>query len=141
MMAVADIAAQPSPNGVNTPVSLTDIAERQNISLTYLEQIFSQLRKAGLVDSTRGPGGGYNLAAPAAQITLDRIIFAVNEDIRAHGCTPEAKIGCTGHTAKCLTHSLWGALESHIEHFLASITVQDVLDNSFSLPSDLEAAQ
>lgn len=135
-MAVADIAAQPS----TSPVSLPDISSRQNISVTYLEQIFAKLRRAEIVRSVRGPGGGYQLALPQEQITLDRIIFAVNEDIRAHGCDPQTKLSCTGQSAKCLTHGLWGALEAHIEHFLASISIDDVLQERFSV-LDLEAAQ
>jgi len=105
VMAVCDIAAQSS----RAPVSLSDISARQNISVTYLEQIFGQLRKAGLVESTRGASGGYSLAVKPEALTLDRVIYAINEDIRAHGCSPETKISCTGQTAKCLTHSLWGA--------------------------------
>ncbi|MDB2439901.1 hypothetical protein N9W89_14405, partial [Hellea sp.] len=75
----------------------------------------------------------------------EKIIFAVDEDITAHGCTPEAKIACTGKSDKCLTHNLWGALENHIEQFLASITVQDVVDGRFPVPEldseELEAAE
>lgn len=134
-MAVCDIAAQRG----SAPVSLSDISARQNISVTYLEQIFGQLRKAGLVESTRGASGGYSLAVKPDALTLDRVISAINEDIRAHGCSPETKISCTGQTAKCLTHSLWGALENHIESFLASVTIDDVIAQRFSL--DMEAAQ
>ena len=127
VMAVSDIAAQ----GRSAPVTLSDISERQNISVTYLEQIFSKLRRADIVQSTRGPGGGYGLTRPAGEIALDSIISAVNEDIRAHGCTPELKQSCTGGNAKCLTHNLWGALESHIGSFLAGVTVADVLADRF----------
>ena len=134
-MAVSDIAAQ----GGSGPVNLADISVRQNISVTYLEQIFAQLRRAGIVESTRGPGGGYALAGPAETIALDTIIAAVNEDIRAHGCTPELKQSCTGQSAKCLTHNLWGALESHIGSFLAGVSVADVLADRFN--PGMEAAQ
>ena len=127
VMAVSDIAAQ----GGEGPVNLADISARQNISVTYLEQIFSKLRRADIVQSTRGPGGGYGLTRPASDIALDSIIYAVNEDIRAHGCTPELKQSCTGGNAKCLTHNLWGALESHIGSFLAGVTVADVLADRF----------
>ncbi len=133
-MAVADMAAQ----GQNVRSSLTDISRRQGISLAFLEQLFAKLRRAGLVDSHRGALGGYVLAQSAADMTLDKIIFAVDEDIKAHGCSPETKISCTGGSDKCLTHNLWGALEDHIEGFLASVTVQDVIDER--LPA-LEAAQ
>jgi len=137
-MAVADMAAQ----GDSMRSSLTDISKRQGISLSFLEQLFGKLRRAGIVDSQRGPAGGYVLADEAANLTLEKIIFAVDEDIKAHGCTPEAKIACTGKTDRCLTHNLWGALEDHIEQFLASITVQDVVDGRFPVSvEELEAAE
>ena len=126
-MAVADMAAQ----GASMRSSLTEISKRQGISLSFLEQLFGKLRRAGIVESQRGASGGYILVDKAANLTLEKIIFAVDEDIKAHGCTPEAKIACTGKTDKCLTHNLWGALENHIEQFLASITVQDVVDGRF----------
>ena len=135
-MAVADMAAQ----GASVRSSLTEISQRQGISLSFLEQLFGKLRRAGIVESHRGATGGYVLAEKAADLTLEKIIFAVDEDIKAHGCTPEAKIACTGKTDRCLTHNLWGALEDHIEQFLASITVQDVVDGRFPVP-ELEAAE
>ncbi len=135
-MAVADMAAQ----GPSMRSSLTDISRRQGISLSFLEQLFAKLRRAGIVESSRGASGGYVLSAPAVEVTLDRIIFAVDEDIKAHGCTPEAKIACTGKTDKCLTHNLWGALENHIEQFLASVTVQDVVDGRLPV-TEMEAAE
>ena len=140
-MAVADMAAQ----GASMRSSLTEISKRQGISLSFLEQLFGKLRRAGIVESQRGAAGGYILADKAANLTLEKIIFAVDEDIKAHGCTPEAKIACTGKTDKCLTHNLWGALENHIEQFLASITVQDVVDGRFPVAAmdtgELEAAK
>ena len=136
MMAVADMAAQ----GASARSSLTEISQRQGISLSFLEQLFGKLRRAGIVESYRGATGGYVLADKAANLTLEKIFFAVDEDIKAHGCTPEAKIACTGKTDRCLTHNLWGALEDHIEQFLASITVQDVVDGRFPVP-ELEAAE
>ena len=135
-MAVADMAAQ----GASARSSLTEISQRQGISLSFLEQLFGKLRRAGIVDSHRGASGGYVLAEKASDLTLEKIIFAVDEDIKAHGCTPEAKIACTGKTDRCLTHNLWVALEDHIEQFLASITVQDVVDGRFPVP-ELEAAE
>ena len=136
VMAVADMAAQ----GASARSSLTEISQRQGISLSFLEQLFGKLRRAGIVESSRGAMGGYVLADKAANLTLEKIIFAVDEDIKAHGCTPEAKVACTGRTDRCLTHNLWGALEDHIEQFLASITVQDVVDGRFPVP-ELEAAE
>jgi len=125
-MAVADMAAQ----GVNACVSLPDIASRQGMSLTYLEQLMAKLRRAGIVESERGAKGGYRLTSKAADIDLSTIIFAVDEDIKAHGCSPELKKSCTGKSDRCLTHNLWGALEAHIEGFLSGISVQDVIDEN-----------
>lgn len=136
MMAVADMAAQ----GPHARSSLAEISQRQGISLSFLEQLFGKLRRAGIVESHRGATGGYVLAGSAAELTLEKIIFAVDEDIKAHGCSPEAKLSCTGSSDKCLTHNLWGALEDHIEQFLASITVQDVVDGRFPVP-EMEAAE
>lgn len=124
VMAMADLAAQ----GEGVRSSLAEINARQGISTTFLEQLFNKLRRAELVQSVRGANGGYILNVPAETLTLDRIIHAVNENIKAHGCTPDDRLGCTGRTSRCLTHNLWGALESHIEQFLASVTVQDVVD-------------
>ncbi|WP_427450704.1 Rrf2 family transcriptional regulator [Litorimonas sp. WD9-15] len=134
VMAVADLAAQ----GVDACESLSAIGARQGISVTFLEQLFAKLRRAEIVESVRGAQGGYRLARPAAKITLDRIIHAVDAQPKAHGCTPEAKLGCTGKTDRCLTHSLWGALEDHIGNFLSGITVQDVVDERLPV---LEAAE
>ena len=140
VMAVADMAAQTPIDGNAVRSSLADISRRQGISLSFLEQLFGKLRRAGIVESSRGANGGYVLAVSAPELTLDRIIFAVDEDIKAHGCTPEAKIACTGKTDKCLTHNLWGALENHIESFLASVTVQDVVDGRLPI-AQVEAAE
>ena len=141
VMAVADMAAQ----GASVRSSLTEISQRQGISLSFLEQLFAKLRRAGIVESHRGAAGGYVLADKAESLTLEKIIFAVDEDIKAHGCTPEAKIACTGKTDRCLTHNLWGALEDHIEQFLASITLQDVVDGRFPVreldSEELQAAE
>ncbi len=140
-MAMADLAAQ----GKGMRASLADISERQGISTTFLEQLFNKLRRAELVKSVRGAKGGYILNVPAENLALDRIIYAVNEDIKAHGCTPDDRLGCTGRTSRCLTHNLWGALESHIEDFLASVTLQDVIDGRLPVlavkTQELEAAE
>lgn len=139
-MALVDLAAQ----GEGACESLQAISARQSISVSFLEQIFGKLRRAGMVESQRGASGGYALTAAPSALTLDKIIFAVHEDIKAHGCTPEAKVACTGGTDRCLTHNLWGALEGHIESFFANVTLQDVIDGRFT-PTDaraeLEAAE
>lgn len=129
-MAMTDLAAQ----GADSVVSLSEISNRQSISLSYLEQLFAKLRKAGLVESHRGHSGGYSLSKPSDVIKLDAIIAAVDEDIKLHGCTPEIKQHCTGHTTQCLTHSLWDALEAHIEEFLAKVSVADVVSQNLELP-------
>jgi len=134
VMAVADLAAQ----GPDACESLSAIGARQAISVTFLEQLFAKLRRAEIVDSVRGAQGGYRLSCAARSISLDSIIRAVDASPKAHGCTPDAKLACTGQTDRCLTHDLWGALENHIEGFLASITVQDVVDGRLPM---MEAAE
>lgn len=135
-MAMTDLAVQ----GAGAVVSLADISTRQKISQSFLEQLFRQMRQAGLVESQRGAQGGYKLIVDPAVLDLAQIIKAVDVQIKAHGCTPETKISCTGLSGQCLTHNLWGALESHIGNFLASVTLDDVLSGRIS-PSDMEAAE
>ncbi|MGB6231237.1 MAG: Rrf2 family transcriptional regulator [Litorimonas sp.] len=122
--AVADLAAV----GPGARVRLSEIAERQGLSQSFLEQVFGDLRRAGLVDSKRGPKGGYALTRTADEVRVSDVIAAVEEEVRAKGCNAATVIGCTGRTAKCLTHSLWGALEDHIGGFLSSVTLQNVVD-------------
>jgi Rrf2 family iron-sulfur cluster assembly transcriptional regulator len=122
VMAMTDLAT----NASGRPVALADIAKRQEISLSYLEQLFAKLRRGGLVRSVRGPGGGYLLARGADATPISDIILAVDEPIRATRCTPGAPKGCTGLSSRCTTHSLWEALGKSIEDFLASVTLADV---------------
>jgi Rrf2 family transcriptional regulator, iron-sulfur cluster assembly transcription factor len=122
VMAMADLAK----NGQAGAVPLSAIAERQNLSMAYLEQIFLRLRRAGLVESTRGRTGGYLLARPANAIQVADIMNAVEEQTRMTRCL-EAEAGCLGDQ-RCLTHSLWHALGSHIETFLSNVSLQEVLD-------------
>ena len=110
------------------PVSLADIAERQEISLSYLEQLFAKLRRCGLVESVRGPGGGYRLARPREEVRIADIICAVDEPIRAVRCSPGAAIGCRGDRSRCLTHDLWEELSNQIHLYLSSVTLADVCD-------------
>ena len=105
-------------------VTLSDIAARQAISLSYLEQLFAKLRRSGLVDSIRGPGGGYNLAMPPSRITVAEIIVAINENIDATRCGGERN--CHGDQT-CLTHQLWEDLSSQIHEFLSGITLADLV--------------
>ena len=116
------------------PVPLADISERQGISLSYLEQLFSKLRKAGLVASVRGPGGGYRLGGEAHLIAIGTIIAAVDESVDATKC--HGKADCQGGT-RCLTHTLWHDLSSRISEFLNNITLgQLMVDNDVLEISD-----
>lgn len=107
------------------PVSLSDISERQGISLSYLEQLFGRMRRKQLVASTRGPGGGYNLARDASQIAIADIITAVDESVDATRCGGNAD--CQNQQ-RCLTHELWEELSSQIHVFLSGITLQDAIN-------------
>jgi Rrf2 family iron-sulfur cluster assembly transcriptional regulator len=106
------------------PVTLTDIAKRQEISLSYLEQLFARLRRSGMVEGVRGPGGGYQLSRKADQISIAEIIAAVDETIDSTRCG--GKANCQS-AQPCLTHDLWMGLSDQIRHYLDSITLQDVL--------------
>ncbi|MEK8090672.1 Rrf2 family transcriptional regulator [Thermithiobacillus plumbiphilus] len=104
-------------------VTLADIAKRQQISLAYLEQLFGRLRRKGLVESVRGPGGGYHLAQPEYAIRVSDIIAAVNEPISTTICGGEAANRCKGENVACLTHDLWEALGTEIQQFLNGVTL------------------
>lgn len=108
------------------PVPLADISERQGISLSYLEQLFSRLRKNGLVASVRGPGGGYLLGKDAAEIAVGAVITAVDESVDATRC--KGKEGCQGGD-RCLTHTLWRDLSERISGFLNNITLAELVNN------------
>lgn len=131
VMALLDLIELQSE--LDRSVTLAEISERQKISLSYLEQLFAQLRKAGVVDSIRGPGGGYSLAKSPSQTYLSEAIAAVDEntDMTRCGVTEfgaELKNkGCVGGV-KCNTHDLWVALGYHVEAFFANITLQMVID-------------
>lgn len=106
------------------PVSLGDISDRQSISVSYLEQLFAKLRKSGLVSSVRGPGGGYQLAHLAGEIYVADIIDAVDESVDATRCGGQ---GDCQQGVTCLTHELWSDLSDQIHHFLANISLQELL--------------
>jgi len=125
VMAMADLAGH---EGGARAVSLADIARRQEISLSYLEQLFAKLRRHGLVKSVRGPGGGYRLSRPAAEVRVADIILAVDEPIRATRCLPGSAKGCTGTTLRCVAHDLWEELGQQIHVFLSSISLADVVE-------------
>ena len=110
------------------PVTLAAISQRQQISLSYLEQLFAMLRRGGLVRSVRGPGGGYLLAFDRSETRIADIILAVDEPIRATRCTPGAPVGCRGNRMRCLTHDLWEELGNQIHLFLSSVSLADVCE-------------
>ncbi len=108
----------------NQPVSLAEISSRQEISLSYLEQLFAKLRKRGLVNSVRGPGGGYKLGLPAEQISISMVIAAVDESVDARKCQQTADC-CDGQ--ECLTHGLWQSLSDRISSFLDGISLGELM--------------
>jgi Rrf2 family iron-sulfur cluster assembly transcriptional regulator len=124
VMAMVDLAK----HSAGRPVCLGEIAERQEISLSYLEQLFAKLRKTGLVKSVRGPGGGYLLAFPAGETRIADIILAVDEPIRATRCSPGSPAGCKLDKSRCLTHDLWEELGNQIHLFLSSVSLADVCE-------------
>jgi len=109
------------------PVTLTDIAARQTISLSYLEQLFARLRRAGMVKGVRGPGGGYKLCRKTSDISIAEIIAAVNEPLDSTKCGGEAN--CQKDQA-CLTHDLWMGLSEQIRSYLKSISLADLLERN-----------
>ena len=123
VMAMADLAK----NNLKEPTSLTEISLRQGISIDYLEQLFLKLRKNNLVQSARGPLGGYVLSKPPGDIKLLSIISAVDEKIKTVKCRKESKKGCNGKSIKCITHNLWDDLETHINKFFEDNTLNDIL--------------
>ncbi|MEQ1616595.1 MAG: Rrf2 family transcriptional regulator [Hyphomicrobiaceae bacterium] len=126
-MAMTDLAKHSGSEAV----SLSAIAERQQLSIAYLEQIFAQLRRAGLVESIRGRNGGYKLGREATGISIAEIMIAVDERTRMTRCQDlfGDVEGCLGQS-KCLTHSLWHALGDHIREFLNRVTLQEVVNGS-----------
>ncbi|MBX6367555.1 MAG: Rrf2 family transcriptional regulator [Rhodospirillales bacterium] len=124
VMALVDLAR----HSEGRPVSLAEIAERQEISVSYLEQLFAKLRRCGLVRSVRGPGGGYLLAHPASETRIGDIILAVDEPIRATRCSADGAGGCRKDRSRCLTHDLWEELGNQIHLFLSSVSLADVCE-------------
>ena len=125
VMALADLAKF---NSVN-PVSLRDISLRQGISLDFLEQIFSKLKKHNIVKSIRGTNGGYILTKVPEEIKLANILNAVDEEVKAVQCKKESKKGCNGKTTKCITHNLWDELQIHINDFFEKKNLKDLITN------------
>ena len=126
VMALADLAKFNSTN----PVSLRDISLRQGISLVFLEQIFSKLKKHNIFKSIRGTNGGYILTQDPVQVKLTNILNAVDEEVKTVQCKRESKKGCNGKASKCITHNLWDELEVHINEFFEKKNLKDLINNN-----------
>ena len=126
VMALVDLARFDNIN----PVSLRDISLRQGISLDYLEQIFSKLKKNEIVKSIRGTHGGYVLNKNPNDIKLTNIFHAVDEKVKTVQCKKESKRGCNGKSTKCITHNLWDELEIHINSFFENKSLEDLIKNN-----------
>ena len=126
VMALVDLAKFNSRN----PVSLRDISLRQGISLDFLEQIFSKLKRNEIVQSIRGTQGGYILNKQPNEIKLANIFNAVDETVKTVQCKKESKKGCNGKASKCITHNLWDELETHINNFFENKSLEDLLTNN-----------
>ena len=127
VMALADLAN--FDNG--TPVSLRDVSLRQGISLLYLEQLFSKLKKNNIVQSVRGTNGGYILTKKPNEIKLSNIFLAVQEEVKTVQCKKESKKGCNGKSSKCVTHNLWSELETHIQNFFNRKNLGDLIKSNY----------
>ncbi|MFZ9440468.1 MAG: Rrf2 family transcriptional regulator, partial [Hylemonella sp.] len=118
------------------PVTLAAISQRQQISLSYLEQLFGKLRRNDLVESTRGPGGGYTLARHASDITVADIVLSVDEPLDATQCG--GKENCLGEAGRCMTHDLWTSLNTRMVDFLRSVTLKKLADDQIAKGISLE---
>lgn len=125
MVALADLATQPP----STLLSLGEISKRQDISLPYLEQLFVKLRRAGLVESVRGPGGGYKLSRSPSEIRVSDVLGAVDETVSAMHAGAGASGGSSGSRAQSMTNRLWEGLSAHVYVFLHQTRLSDVVDN------------
>jgi Rrf2 family protein len=126
VMALADIAVFDKGN----PVPLRDISLRQNISLVYLEQIFSKLKKNNIVKSIRGANGGYVLTEEPEKVKLLKVFLAVDESIKTVQCKKESKKACNGKSTKCITHNLWDELEMYINDFFSKKSLKDLINQN-----------
>lgn len=124
--AMVDIAILEQERG-NCPIRLAEIAERQEIALNYLEQIFGKLKKQGIVSAVKGPGGGYQIANGANSTRILDIISAVDEDLAMTKCGPSTG-ACGPDKAKCLTHDLWKGLNGSITEYLGAVSIQDIVE-------------
>jgi len=138
VMAMVDLAMHQKEK----PVGLAAIADRQEIPLAYLEQIFAKLKRASVVQSVRGPGGGYTLAKPAYLLRISDIVEASEEAIKMTRCATDTHVGCMADKTRCVTHDLWEGLGEQIFHYLNSITLADVIGRKVrdKFPRDEHAA-
>ena len=132
--AMLDIAS----HNTGSPISLPEISHRQNISLSYLEQLFSRLKKSGLVDSIKGPGGGYKLSKDANEIVISEVIQAVDEDLETTACN--GKSNCHNNH-QCISHNLWQDLGNEINNFLSDITLQQVIAKNNSDVKEIKLSE
>ncbi len=132
--AMLDIAS----HNTGSPISLTEISHRQNISLSYLEQLFSRLKKSGLVDSIKGPGGGYMLSKDANEIVISEVIQAVDEDLETTACN--GKSNCHNNH-QCISHNLWQDLGTEINNFLSDITLKQVIAKNNSDVKEIKLSE
>lgn len=139
VMAMTDLAGRQGEDDALRAVSLAEIAARQQISLSYLEQLFARLRRKGLVKSVRGPGGGYRLAQSADLTNIADIVLAVDEPLRATRCAKFGERGCMAGGERCLTHDLWEEMGRQLQAYLASVSLADVLSGRLR-PTASEAA-
>lgn len=138
VMAMTDLAGRQDADG-SRAVSLAEIAARQEISLSYLEQLFARLRRRGLVKSLRGPGGGYRLARAAAETHIADIVLAVDEPLRATRCGHAEGKGCMQAGTRCSTHDLWEEMGRQLHNYLASVSLADVLEGRLTPESKVAA--
>jgi Rrf2 family iron-sulfur cluster assembly transcriptional regulator len=136
VMAMADLAEKSG----GRPVALADIAQRQEISLSYLEQLFAKLRRGELVKSVRGPGGGYLLSRSADDIRIADVILAVDEPLKATRCETGSPKGCLGTSGRCITHDLWEELSHQIHVFLSGVSLGDVVNGRLAGRRDFSEA-
>ena len=134
MTAMLDIAS----HNTGSPISLPEISHRQNISLSYLEQLFSRLKKSGLVDSIKGPGGGYKLSKDANEIVISEVIQAVDEDLETTACN--GKSNCHNNH-QCISHNLWQDLGTEINNFLSDITLKQVIAKNNSDVKEIKLSE
>jgi Rrf2 family iron-sulfur cluster assembly transcriptional regulator len=127
----------------NGPVTLAGISRRQEISLSYLEQLFGKLRRHAIVESVRGPGGGYNLARRAEDVTVADIILAVDEPLDATQCGGKENCHSAGHgdTSRCMTHDLWATLNAKMVDYLDSVSLKDLVDQQLAKANEQHQQQ